>query len=179
MYEMHRNYQDCPPPAPAFCSCTTRNAMCSATLRPPLVCLMRPTPRTSPQMRYTAPGTLPRPCPQHQAPAHRSHPQRSLRASARTCTHHSWDVRHQRRAAPVASIPRPIRRFPRLCPRWLLRHCSTLPPRRRPLSTRALGRISITAPTPPGSSRHAPRVITAKFDVRVHLRAQHPVCAHR
>ncbi|KAJ7301286.1 hypothetical protein DFH08DRAFT_104169 [Mycena albidolilacea] len=35
MYEMHCNYQKCPPPMPAFCSCTTRNAMCSRVLDAP------------------------------------------------------------------------------------------------------------------------------------------------
>jgi hypothetical protein len=67
VYDLHCDYQHCLPSAPAFCSCTTRNAMRSVTT---FACLMRPTPRTSLRMRHIAPDALLRPCPPHQAPAH-------------------------------------------------------------------------------------------------------------
>jgi hypothetical protein len=139
VYDMHCDYLHCPPPAPAFCSCTTRNTMRSANTRPLLPCPTGPAPRTSPHH----PVALPRPCPQHQAPVHliydrhqalpllhaRAHghnddlQRRHPRApSARACTHpHTPHTPHRGRPTPTdASIPRPfhnrIHRFPRLPP---------------------------------------------------------------
>ncbi|KAJ7437170.1 hypothetical protein FB451DRAFT_1416985 [Mycena latifolia] len=48
---------------------TTWNAMRSATTKPLPACSMRPAPTTSPHARDIAPDAVPRPHPQHQAPA--------------------------------------------------------------------------------------------------------------
>ncbi|KAJ6528466.1 hypothetical protein B0H19DRAFT_1385163 [Mycena capillaripes] len=53
VYDMHHDHQHCRPPAPAFCSSTTSNAMHSATTKPLAACLTRLALATSPRRRAT------------------------------------------------------------------------------------------------------------------------------
>ncbi|KAJ7363017.1 hypothetical protein DFH08DRAFT_329173 [Mycena albidolilacea] len=117
-----------PAARPAFCSCTTRNTMRSANMRPLFSCLMGPAPRTSPHVRYiartpyhahalstrpprTSYTTGSRRCPSStRAPTGTTTilsgdtPERSPRAPTRTRTHRTGDVQHQpMRPFPVHS----------------------------------------------------------------------------
>jgi hypothetical protein len=169
-----------------------RNAMCSATMRPLLACLMGHTPRTSPHMRYRA-RTSYHPHALSTRPPCTPDTTRSRRCPSSTRAPPSLTPQTQQRSS-VRPFPIPYAHF-LASARDGRSGPAPLSPRRRPLSTCALGRISITAPTPLGnrstssrrpptpalssSPRHAPRVITATIDARVRVRTQRPACAHR
>jgi hypothetical protein len=157
---MHCDYQHCLPPAPAFCSCTARNAMRSVTTRPLLVCLMSPTPRTSLRMRYIASDALLRPrashirqvagaavprracCPRKSEGAVTIFsgvtPQCSLRAPARTTARmcDAATVRHHHRAQHLRhSFPIPyVASLTSRPPATTLFGAALSPPRRLPLA---------------------------------------------
>ncbi|KAJ7709102.1 hypothetical protein B0H14DRAFT_3902936 [Mycena olivaceomarginata] len=85
------------------------------------------------------PDVLPRPCPQHQAPVHsRYETQQALPfLHARAALIDPTDAK----TIFSASIPHPICRFPRVCPRWSLRYCPTLPSTPAPLDAHTWAHI--------------------------------------
>ncbi|KAJ7919420.1 hypothetical protein B0H13DRAFT_2320409 [Mycena leptocephala] len=137
VYDMHRDYQHFPPPAPAFCSSMARNVMHSSHSPPPQC-----TPRLrSHQTRGASSPTPYHVRPQHQTPAHARYdtqqalpfldPHAALIDPAGVATilsgvttFSALGVRLHAPllgcvtplpcAAPVASNPQRIRRFPRL-----------------------------------------------------------------